>query len=29
MGISRNIEMQDLAPVVANDEKAVLMPRAA
>jgi len=23
MGISRNIEMQDLAPVVANDEKAV------
>jgi hypothetical protein len=29
MGISRHIAMQDLTPVVADDEKTVLMPRAA
>jgi hypothetical protein len=29
MGISRHIEVQDLSPVVADDEKAVLMLRAA
>jgi hypothetical protein len=29
IGISRHIEMQDLPPVVADDEKAVLMLRAA
>jgi hypothetical protein len=29
MGISRHIEMQDLPPVVADDEKAVVMLRAA
>jgi hypothetical protein len=29
MGISRHIEVQDLTPVVADDEKAVLMLRAA
>jgi hypothetical protein len=29
MGISRHIEVQDLSPVVADDEKAVFMRRAA
>jgi hypothetical protein len=29
MGISRHIEVQDLTPVVADDEKAVFMLRAA